>query len=77
MSNIKEVEEKSKSDAAETSHIDDMGLEINLKDITPANGLTTDDLFLILLCGCDIEKVKQNDWRKMNGIAMKRRKHEH
>ena len=52
----------------ETSSIDDMKFEINLKDITPADGLTTDDLFLILFCECDIEKVKQNNWRKIHGF---------
>ena len=57
----------------ETSPIDDMKFEINLKDITLSDGLTTDDLFLILFCGCDIEKVKQNNWRKMNGIPMRRK----
>lgn len=57
----------------ETSPLDDMELELNLKDITPVDGLTTDDLFLILFCGCDIEKVKQNNWRKMHGIPMRRK----
>nr|WP_297874267.1 hypothetical protein [uncultured Blautia sp.] len=57
----------------EASPIDDMELELNLKDITPADGLTHDDLFLILFCGCDIEKVKQNNWRKMHGIPMRRK----
>ncbi len=50
-----------------------MELELNLKDITPVDGLTTDDLFLILFFGCDIEKVKQNNWRKMHGIPMRRK----
>lgn len=57
----------------EASPLDDMELELNLKDITPVDGLTTDDLFLILFCGCDIEKVKQNNWRKMHGIPMRRK----
>lgn len=61
----------------EASPLDDMKLELNLKDITPVDGLTTDDLFLILFCGCDIEKVKQNNWRKIHGIPMRRRKHEY
>lgn len=58
----------------ETSPIDDMKFEINLKDITPADGLTTGDLFLILFCGCKIEKVKQNNWRKIHGIPMRRKR---
>lgn len=57
----------------EASPLDDMELELNLKDITPADGLTHDDLFLILFCGCDIENVKQNNWRKMHGIPMRRK----
>ncbi len=57
----------------EASPLDDMELELNLKDITPVDGLTTDDLFLILFCGCDIEKVKQNNRRKMHGIPMRRK----
>lgn len=57
----------------ETSSIDDMKFEINLKDITPADGLTLDDLFMILFCGCKIEKVKQNNWRKIHGITMRRK----
>lgn len=56
----------------EASPIDDMELELNMKDITPVDGLTTDDLFLILFFGCDIQKVKQNNWRKMHGIPMRR-----
>lgn len=55
----------------ETSPLDDMKLEVNLKDIRPEDGLTLDDLFLILFCGCDIEKVKQNNWRKTHGIPMR------
>lgn len=57
----------------EASPLDDMELEINLKDITPEDRLTPEDLFLILFCGCDIEKVKQNNWRKMHGIPMRRK----
>lgn len=55
------------------SLIDDMKLEINIEGIAPENGLTTDDLFLILFCGYDIDKVKQNNWRKMHGIPMMRK----
>lgn len=50
-----------------------MKFEINLKDIIPEDGLIPDDLFMILLFGCDIEKVKQNNWRKMHGIPMRRK----
>lgn len=57
----------------ETSSVDDMCIEINLKDIVPADGLTLNDLFLILFYKFDIEKVKQNNWRKMHGIPMRRK----
>lgn len=56
-----------KPEMIEASPIDDMYFEINLKDIIP------DDLFMILFFGCDIEKVKQNNWRKMHGIPMRRK----
>lgn len=62
-----------KPEMIEASPIDDMYFEINLKDIVPVDGLTRYDLFLVLFCGCDIEKVKQNNWRKMNGIPMRRK----
>nr|DAI05594.1 MAG TPA: hypothetical protein [Herelleviridae sp.] len=58
----------------ETSSVDDMCIEINLKDIVPAHGLTLNDLFLVLFCGYDIEKVRQNNWRKMHGISMRRKR---
>lgn len=57
----------------ETSSVDDMCVEINFKDIVPADGLTLNDLFLILFCKFDIEKVKKNNWRKMHGIPMRRK----
>lgn len=57
----------------EASPIDDMYFEINLKDIVPVDGLTRYDLFLVLFCGYDIEKVKQNNWRKMHEIPMRRK----
>lgn len=62
-----------KPEMIEASPIDDMQFEINLKDIVPVDGLTIYDLFLVLFCGYDIEKVKQNNWRKMHGISMRRK----
>ena len=58
----------------ETSLIEDMPFEVNLKEIVPAHGLTLNDLFLVLFCGYDIEKVRQNNWRKMQGIPMRRKR---
>lgn len=62
-----------KPEMIEASPIDDMRFEINLKDIVPVDGLTRYDLFWVLFCGYDIEKVKQNNWRKMHGIPMRRK----
>ena len=62
-----------KPEMIEASPIDDMYFEINLKDIVPVDGLTRYVLFLVLFCGYDIEKVKQNNWRKMHGIPMRRK----
>lgn len=57
----------------ETSSVDDMCIEINLKDIVPADGLTLNDLFLILFYKFDIEKVKKNNWRKLHRIPIRRK----
>lgn len=62
-----------KPEMIEASPIDDMYFEINLKDIVPVDGLTRYVLFLVLFCGYDIERVKQNNWRKMHGIPMRRK----
>lgn len=62
-----------KPEIIETSLIEDMPFEVNLKEIVPAHGLTLNDLFLVLFCGYDIEKVRQNNWRKMHGIPMRRK----
>lgn len=63
-----------KPEMIEASPIDDMQFEINLKDIVPVDGLTRYDLFWVFFCGYDIEKVKQNNWRKMHGIPMSRKR---
>ena len=57
----------------ETSSVDDMCIEINLKDIVPADGLTLNALFLILFCKFDIEKVKKNNWSKLHRIPIRRK----
>lgn len=57
----------------ETSSVDDMCIEINLKDIVPADGLTLNDLFFILFYKFDIEKVKKNNWRKLHRIPIRRK----
>lgn len=62
-----------KPEMIEASLIEDMPFEVNLKEIVPAHGLTLNDLFLVLFCGYDVEKVRQNNWRKMHGIPMRRK----
>lgn len=63
-----------KPEMIEASLIEDMPFEVNLKEIVPAHGLTLNDLFLVLFCGYDVEKVRQNNWRKMHGIPMRRKR---
>ena len=43
-------------------------------DIQLPEGMTGGDVILGL-CGFDVEKLKQNNWRKMHGMVMHRRKH--
>lgn len=46
--------------------------EGSFKMVTPS-GYTRNDIMLIIL-GCDKDKVIQNNWRKMHSLPMKRRK---
>lgn len=41
-------------------------------EIQPPDRMTFGDLILVL-CGFDAEKLKQNNWRKMHGMVMHRR----
>lgn len=41
--------------------------------IDPSSEYTAKDIILIFL-GFDIDKVRQNNWRKQHGIPMKRRR---
>lgn len=45
----------------------EISFSINLPD-----GMTFSDMVLILL-GFDKHKIKQNNWRKMHGLSMKRK----
>ena len=49
------------------------GIDIT-KDITPASGYTISDLVQIFIFGADPDKIKQNNWRRLHGLPMKRRK---
>lgn len=41
-------------------------------EIKPPERMTVGDVILVL-CGFDAEKLKQNNWRKMHGMVMRRR----
>ena len=41
-------------------------------EIKPPERMTVGDVILVF-CGFNAEKLKQNNWRKMHGIPMKRR----
>lgn len=41
-------------------------------EIKPPDRMTVGDVILAL-CGFDVEKLKQNNWRKMHGMVMHRR----
>ena len=43
-------------------------------EIQPPERMTFGD-FILALYGFDVEKLKQNNWRKMHGMVMHRRKH--
>lgn len=43
-------------------------------EIQPPEKMTFEDVILVL-CGFNAEKLKQNNWRKMHGMVMHRRNH--
>ena len=59
-------------DVSEIFKPDSGSIEIGF-DMKPADGLTLGDMALILM-GFDEEKIMQNNWRRLHGIPMKRRK---
>lgn len=59
-------------DVSEIFNLDSESIEIAF-DIKPDDGLTLRDMALILM-GFDEEKIRQNNWRRMHGIPMKRRR---
>ena len=44
--------------------------------IQPPERMTAGDVILAI-CGFDIERLKQNNWRKMHGMIMHRRSRKH
>ena len=62
---------------ADMLHLDSMGCEFVIditKNIVPTQGLTVSDLVLIIGFGYDPDGIKQNNWRRLHGLPMKRRK---
>ena len=43
-------------------------------DIVLPSGLSKSDLVMVLLGFCTASQIKKNNWRRMHGIPMKRRK---
>lgn len=52
---------------------EDKELVIDLSDVIPISRATRSDLFFVLACGLDIDKITQNNWRKLHNLPMKRR----
>lgn len=63
---------------ADMLHLDSMDCEFVIditKNIVPTQGLTVSDLVLIIGLGFNPVKLKQNNWRRLHGLPLKRRKH--
>ena len=58
---------------SEYANAENREFTINLNDIIPINRVTREDLFLVMICGFDIDKIKQNNWHKLHNMPMKRR----
>lgn len=48
--------------------------ELPLEDIEPVDGLANGTFSLIINFGIPVEKFECNNWRKLHGFTMKRRK---
>ena len=64
-------------DAIEFDYANDLTFNKQDSEITfslsPKDGLSKGELYLFLVYGFDIEKLKQNNWRRLHGLPMKRR----
>lgn len=58
-------------DVSEIFNLDSGSIEITF-DMKPPDGLTFSDTILVLV-GVDEDKIRQNNWRRLHGILMKRR----
>ena len=71
---LPEIELDGNSEASENIPFLDIGGEYEFTaEIQPPERMTVRDLNLVLF-GFDAEKLKQNNWRKMHGMVMHRRR---
>lgn len=69
-----EIELDENCEASENIPFLDIGGEYEFTaEIQPPERMTVRDVILGL-CGFDVEKLKQNNWRKMHGMVMHRRR---
>ena len=70
---LTEIELDENREASEGVPLLDIGGEYEFTaDIQLPEGMTGGDVILGL-CGFDVEKLKQNNWRKMHGMVMHKR----
>lgn len=74
---LPEIELDQNREASEDIPFLDIGGEYEFTaEIKPSDRMTVGDVILAL-CGFDVEKLKQNNWRKMHGMVMHRRSRKH
>lgn len=70
---LPEIELDENCEMPDGNSILDIGGEYEFTaDIKPPERMTIGDVMLAF-CGFDIERLKQNNWRKMHGMVMHRR----
>lgn len=70
---LPEIELDENYEMSKPNSILDIGGEYEFTaDIKPPERMTIGDVMLAF-CGFDIERLKQNNWRKMHGMVMHRR----
>ena len=70
---LTEIELDENYEMSKPNSILDIGGEYEFTaDIKPPERMTIGDVMLAF-CGFDIERLKQNNWRKMHGMVMHRR----
>ena len=72
---LTEIELDGNSEASEDVPLLDIGGEYEFTaEIQPPERMTARRDMILVLFGLDAEKLKQNNWRKMHGIPMRRRR---